>query len=102
MARPASRAAAPARLSARAPFVVVGACALVLLTGNAQRIAVSPFLEDFRLLFGVDYAGVGALITAYLFGYALAQLPAGLAADRWDPRRVALVGLGGLGLGALV
>jgi len=90
-----------ADVSSRAALVV-GACALVLLTGNAERVGVSPFFEDFRALFGVDYAGAGALLSGYLFAYTLVQVPAGMAADRWDPRRVATVGLVGLGLSALV
>jgi predicted MFS family arabinose efflux permease len=96
--------AAPGRLAAapsRAGWVVAAA-ATILLSNNALRLGISPFLEDFRILFQVDYAGAGALLTAFFAAYALTQLPAGLAADRWDPRRVALVGLAALALAALV
>jgi ACS family hexuronate transporter-like MFS transporter len=82
--------------------LVVTAAAAILLSNNALRLGISPFLEDFRILFQVDYAGAGALLTAFFATYALTQLPAGLAADRWDPRRVAMVGLVALALAALV
>ena len=99
MAEAASARAASAPVR---PGLIVAAAAGILLSNNALRLSVSPFLEDFRVLFGVDYAGAGALLTAFFATYALTQLPAGLAADRWDPKRVAMVGLVALGAAALV
>jgi MFS transporter, ACS family, hexuronate transporter len=68
----------------------------VFVVANAQRIDVVPFFNDLRRVYHVDYAGVGALLSAYLFGYVLAQIPAGLAADNVPPRRVTLAGLCGM------
>jgi MFS transporter, ACS family, hexuronate transporter len=68
----------------------------VFVVANAQRIDVVPFFNDLRRLYHVDYAGVGGLLSAYLFGYVLAQIPAGLAADNLPARRVTLAGLFGM------
>ena len=65
----------------------------VFFIANAQRIDVVPFFNDLRAVYHVDYAGVGALLSAYLLGYVLAQIPAGLAADNLPTRRVTLAGL---------
>jgi predicted MFS family arabinose efflux permease len=65
----------------------------VFVVANAQRIAVVPFFNDLRLYYHADYTAVGALLSAYLLGYVLAQIPAGLAADNFPTRRVTLGGL---------
>ncbi len=65
----------------------------VFVVANAQRIDVVPFFNELRAAYGVDYTGVGALLSAYLLGYVLAQIPAGFAADNLPTRRVTLAGL---------
>jgi len=65
----------------------------VFVVANAQRIDVVPFFNDLRAIYHVDYAAVGGLLSAYLLGYVLAQIPAGLAADNYPTRRVTLTGL---------
>lgn len=55
-----------------------------------------PFFNDLRAVYHVDYAGIGGLLSAYLLGYVLAQIPAGLAADNVPTRRVTLAGLLGM------
>jgi ACS family glucarate transporter-like MFS transporter len=62
--------------------------------------------------FGLSQPAMGQVFSAFVFGYALAQVPAGLLADRWGTRRILLasawawvavtvsiaaIGLGGLG-----
>ncbi|MBI3969429.1 MAG: MFS transporter [Chloroflexi bacterium] len=66
---------------------------LVFFVANTQRIDVVPFFNDFREYYQVDYTGVGALLSAYLLGYVIAQIPAGLAADNFPTRRVTVCGL---------
>jgi len=65
----------------------------VFVIANAQRIDVVPFFTGLRVDYGVDYAGVGALLSAYLLGYVLGQVPMGLAADNLPTRRVTVAGL---------
>jgi predicted MFS family arabinose efflux permease len=65
----------------------------VFTLANAQRIAVVPFFNDLRHAFQIDYTAAGGLLSAYLLGYVLAQIPAGLAADNLPTRRVTVAGL---------
>jgi predicted MFS family arabinose efflux permease len=65
----------------------------VFVVANAQRIDVVPFFNDLRAAYHVTYAAAGGLLSAYLLGYVLAQIPAGLAADNFPTRRVTLNGL---------
>ena len=43
----------------------------MLIVHNAQRTGVVPLLTDLQQRFGTDYAGVGTLFAAYVFGYAI-------------------------------
>jgi predicted MFS family arabinose efflux permease len=70
----------------------------VFAVANAQRIDVVPFFNDLRAAYHVSYAAAGGLLSAYLLGYVLAQIPAGLAADNFPTRRVTLNGLVALAL----
>src|SRR5579862_2712193 len=76
-----------------APLWTAAAAWGVFFIANAQRIDVVPFFNDLRAAYHVDYAGVGGLLSAYLLGYVLAQIPAGLAADNMPARRVTIAGL---------
>ena len=60
---------------------------------NGSRISPVPLIEEFRVRYGVDYAGVGIAIGAYTLSYAFAQLVAGVAADRLGNRRLIRAGL---------
>ena len=61
--------------------------------------------------FGLSQAAMGQVFSAFVFGYALAQVPAGILADRWGTRRVLLAAawawagvtmlIAGVGLGPL-
>ncbi|GEM_PF-703556 len=77
----------------RLSVAAVGAGWAVFVIANAQRIDVVPFFDRLRVVYHVDYAGVGALLSAYLLGYVLAQVPMGLAADNLPTRRVTIGGL---------
>ena len=79
-----------------APLWTAAAAWGVFFVSNAQRIDVVPFFNDLRAVYHVDYAGVGGLLSAYLLGYVLAQIPAGLAADNLPARRVTVAGLAGM------
>ena len=77
----------------RLQMAALGAGWSVFVIANAQRIDVVPFFTGLRADYGVDYAGVGALLSAYLLGYVLGQVPMGLAADNLPTRRVTVAGL---------
>ncbi|HYM67981.1 MAG TPA: MFS transporter [bacterium] len=77
----------------RLNLAALGAGWAVFVIANAQRIDVVPFFGRLRPYYHVDYTGVGALLSAYLLGYVMAQVPMGLAADNLPTRRVTLTGL---------
>ncbi len=73
--------------------VTVALLAAMLVVHNAQRTGVVPLFTDLQGRFGVDYAGVGTLFAAYVFGYAVFQAIVGLVGDRFNARFLLLIGL---------
>ena len=65
----------------------------LLVLHNAQRLAPVPLFEELRARLGTDYVGVGNLFGAYLLIYALANLPAGLLADRVNNKHLMMMGV---------
>jgi predicted MFS family arabinose efflux permease len=90
--------ALPSRLLGRVflPFAVGYYASYFFRTVNA---VISP---DLVRDLGVDANRLGLLTSAYLLGFAVAQLPLGLALDRFGPRRVNAVLLVLAALGAVV
>ena len=64
----------------------------------APSITVEPLMRDFA----VGGAIVGNLSAVYFWAYAALQIPCGLLADRWGPRRVLTVAILVTGLGCAV
>lgn len=90
---------APGRLTAiRWPLMLILCGALAL--HNVLRSAPVTLVEELRVRYAVDYAGVGNVIGAYTLAYALAQVTAGFLTDRFGPKRLLLVGLGLATLGS--
>lgn len=66
-----------------------------------QRVAPSVMVGELMQDLGLSAAALGNLSALYFWGYGVAQLPTGVLADRWGPRRLlssaALIcGCGGL------
>ncbi|MBI3949892.1 MAG: MFS transporter [Acidobacteria bacterium] len=60
-----------------------------------DRVNISIAAPDIMRQTGWDKAQFGVVMSAFLFGYAIFQLPGGLIADRWSTRNV--IGLSCLG-----
>lgn len=60
---------------------------------NAARMAPTPLVEELRVRYDADYASVGTVIGAYTVSYAVAQLVAGVLADRLGNQRLIKAGL---------
>lgn len=60
---------------------------------NGSRFGPTTLVDELRLLYGVDYAGVGNILGAYTVTYAFAQLSGGFLTDRFGSRRLLLIGL---------
>lgn len=67
--------------------------AAMLVIHNAQRMGVVPLFPALRERFATDYAGVGTLFAAYVFGYAVFQAIVGLVGDRYNAKHLLLAGL---------
>jgi len=67
---------------------------------NGARMAPTPLIEELRARFDTDYAGIGTAIGAYTVSYAVAQLVAGVLADRLGNRRLIKAGLLVMALGS--
>ena len=79
------------------PTLAVLAAAYVL--SQFFRTALAVVAPEIAADLGLDPARLGMLSSAWFWAFAAAQIPIGVALDRWGPRRtVSLVfGVGGLG-----
>ncbi|MGG3468540.1 MFS transporter [Neobacillus pocheonensis] len=59
----------------------------------SHRMEVVPFLVDLKDVYHVGYTEVGGLLSAFLLGYAVFQIPAGTLADRYSPIGLIVIGL---------
>ncbi len=75
--------------------MVWGLGAMLYLIGFFQRVAPAVISDELSLAFDLSAASLGNLSAFYFYSYVAMQIPTGLLADRWGPRRL-------LSLGALV
>lgn len=68
-------------------WILTGLFFLSLIT-YLDRAAISSAMAAIRGELGFSQESAGAVFSAFAFGYALAQIPAGMLADRWGPRAV--------------
>lgn len=74
-----------------------GAAALLQLDGTLITVALPSLGRGLR----VSGASTASALSAYFAAFALTLIPAGALVDRLGPRRLALVGLGLFGIGAV-
>lgn len=87
--------------SSRLAYLVWGLGGFLYLIGFFHRVAPAAMSVELTRDFRVGGAMLGNLSALYFYSYALMQLPTGVLADRWGPRRVLtagslLAGAGGL------
>ncbi len=76
-------------------WTVWGLGAVLYLIGFFQRVAPAVVGDELSRTFDLSAASLGNLSAFYFYSYVAMQIPTGLLADRWGPRRL-------LSLGALV
>ena len=64
----------------------------------AGRLAISPVVPSIGIAFDVSNGVLGLALTGMWMGYAAAQFPSGLLADRYGERSIILVAVGGTAL----
>lgn len=88
----------PSRLS----WSVWGLGALLYLVAFYQRVAPAVFSDRLMAEFALDGAALGNLSALYFYAYVAMQIPTGLLADRWGPRRLLIAGAAVAALGTTV
>lgn len=79
--------------SSRYGWYVVGLLTLVNFVNYLDRMVVVTMYDDLRRVFGFSNGQLGALTSAFFTVHALATLPFGWAADRFDRRKVMAFGV---------
>ncbi|HEY2652784.1 MAG TPA: MFS transporter [Solirubrobacteraceae bacterium] len=95
--RSAARARTPVPPEAwRRLAACTAAAALLQLDGTLITVALPSVAHDLH----VSSSSTAIVLSAYFVAYALALLPGGSLVDRYDARRLALIGLGVFAIGA--
>lgn len=87
-ATPATPAAAATARPTRFRWVVAGMIFLIYTIAAADRANIGVALPFIRKEFAMSNTEAGALLSLFLFAYALAQLPSGFATSRFGVRRI--------------
>ena len=82
-------------------WVVLAVAVVGFMQTHVHRMAFAPLIPTFVGDLGLTYAAAGTIQTAYFWTYALAQIPFGMVADRWGSRRVMVVCMAVLAVGAV-
>jgi MFS family permease len=78
----------PARLA----WAIWGLGSLVYLAAFFQRVAPAVMTEQLMAEFALGGAALGNLSAFYFYAYVAMQIPTGLLADRWGPRKLLATG----------
>lgn len=97
---------APSSANRHAPALLAWAVwslgAGLFLLGFFHRVAPAVLHRELSLDFGLSAASLGSLSALYFYSYVLMQIPTGLLADRFGPRRLLMAGLVLSTLGAII
>ena len=90
------RASAPGAASAPLLTLVllVAAMCVIHIVSQFLRNSVGVIAPNLASDFGLGGAGIGLLASAFFLGFAGAQIPLGVAIDRWGPRLAMSVSMG--------
>ncbi len=81
---------------------VWGLGAALYLIGFYQRVAPGVLTGELMADFNLSAAGLGNLSAFYFYSYVAMQVPTGLLADHWGPRRLLTLGAAVTGIGSLL
>ncbi len=70
------------------PWALVALLSATATASYLARVNLSIVGALLMPAFGLDQSVMGRVFSAFLLGYAFTQIPGGLLADRWGPRRV--------------
>lgn len=93
---------APAAPRASLAWFVWGLAAALYLIAFYQRVAPAVITNELASEFALTAAALGNLSAFYFYSYVAMQIPTGLLADRWGPRRVLTAGAVLTAVGTLI
>ena len=76
----------------RLAWTVWGLGAALYLIGFYQRVAPAGMTAELSRAFELSATGLGNLSAFYFYSYVAMQIPTGILADRWGPRRLLSAG----------
>ena len=76
----------------RVAWLVWGLSALFYLMGFFQRVVPAVMTSELMHDFHISATGLGNLSAFYFYSYVAMQIPTGILADRWGPRRLLAMG----------
>ena len=76
--------------------------ASLYIFGFYQRVAPGVLTRELMTTFALDGAALGNLSAFYFYSYVLMQIPTGVLADRWGPRKLLSIGAVVAGVGTLL
>ena len=88
----------PLRLS----WTIWGLGAMFYVIGFYQRVAPGVMTVELMSDFGLSAIALGNLSAFYFYSYVAMQVPTGLLADHWGPRRLLTAGAAVAGLGTFL
>ncbi|MGM0786907.1 MAG: MFS transporter [Thermodesulfobacteriota bacterium] len=83
-----TRSLPPLRIS----WLMWGLSAIFYLVGFFQRVAPGVMTDELMRDFGISAAALGNLSAFYFYSYVAMQIPTGILADTWGPRRLLSAG----------
>ena len=75
----------------RGAVLLVGTLAAIYLVSQFLRNSVGVIAPDLAREIGLNAAEIGLLSSAFFFAFAAAQIPLGIALDRYGPKRCMLI-----------
>ena len=82
-------------------WVILAIVVVGFMQTHLHRLAFAALIPTIVTDLGWTYAAAGTIQTAYFWTYAAAQVPIGVVADRWGPRRVMLLCMAALAAGTV-
>ena len=83
-------------------WTIWGLGAMLYLIGFYQRVAPGVITSELMSDFALNATALGNLSAFYFYSYVAMQVPTGLLADHWGPRRLLTLGAAVAALGTLV
>jgi sugar phosphate permease len=80
-------------------FIIVG---MAYILSFFHRFAPGAIASDLQQTFHASSAALGSLAATYFYVYTVMQIPTGVLADTWGPRRIVTIGGVLAGIGAIL